>query len=51
VVILIPILQTTDRHFYLTSEKIRYHGAKNDRKVFEWSSPAKYKSNCTEYDD
>jgi len=40
----------TDRHFYLTSEKIRYQGEENDRKVFELSSPAKYKSNCTEDD-
>jgi len=30
----------TDRHFYLTSEKIRYQGEKNDRKVLESSSPA-----------
>jgi len=40
----------TDRHFYLTSEKIRCRGEENDRKVFESSSPAKYKSNCTEDD-
>jgi len=40
----------TDRHFYLTSEKIRYQGEENDRKIFESSSPAKYKSNCTEDD-
>jgi len=32
----------TDRHFYLTSEKIRNQGEENDRKVFESSSPAKY---------
>jgi len=30
-----------DKHFYLTSEKIRYQGEENDRKVFESSSPAK----------
>jgi len=29
----------TDRQFYLTSEKIRYQGEENDRKVFESSSP------------
>jgi len=29
----------TDRHFYLTSEIIRYQGGENDRKVFEPSSP------------
>ena len=40
----------TDRHFYLTSEKIRCQGEENDRKVFESSSPAKYKSSCTEDD-
>ena len=40
--------QQTDRHFYLTSEKIGYQGEENDRKIFETSSPAKYKSNCTE---
>ena len=48
----------TDRQFYLTSEKIRYQGEKNDRKVFESSSPSKHsrtaqkkhKSNCPEDD-
>jgi len=40
----------TNRHFYLTSEKIRCQGEENDRKVFGSSSPAKYKSNCTEDD-
>jgi len=40
-----------DRHtFYLTTEKIRYQGEENDCKVFEASSPAKYKSNCTKDD-
>ena len=45
----------TDRQFYLTSEKIRYQGEENDRKVFESSSPSKHsrtaqkkhKSNCS----
>jgi len=32
----------TDRRFYLTSEKIRHQGEKNDRKVFESSSEGKY---------
>jgi len=45
-----PSRHQTDRHFCLTSEKIRYQGEENDRKVFESSSPAKYKSNCTEDD-
>ena len=31
-----------DKHFYLTSEKIRYQGEENDRKVFESSSPEGY---------
>jgi len=34
--------------FFIISEKIRYQGEENDRKVFESSSPAKYKSNSTE---
>jgi len=39
----------TDRqtNIFITSEKIRYQGEENDRKVFELSSPTKYKSNCT----
>ena len=41
-------LNQMDRHFCSTPEKIRYQGEENDRKVFEASSPAKYKSNCTE---
>jgi len=41
------LLAATDRHFYLTSEKIRYQ-EENDCKVFESSCSAKYKSNCTE---
>ena len=48
----------TDRQFYLTSEKIRYQGEENDRKVFESSFPSKHsrtaqkkhKSNCSEDD-
>ena len=32
----------TDRQVYLTSEKIRYQGEENDRKVFESSSPSKH---------
>jgi len=32
----------------MLSEKIRYRGEENDRKVFESSSPAKYKSKCTQ---
>ena len=28
-------IETADRHFYLTYEKIRYQEEENDRKVFE----------------
>ena len=47
-----PSVQT-DRQtdiLYSTSGKVRYQGKENDRKVFESSSPTKYKSNCTEDD-
>ena len=41
-------LQKTDKHFYLTSEKIRYQVDETDRNVFESFSSAKYKLNCTD---
>ena len=40
------VFYTLDRQtFYLTSEKIRYQGEENDRKVSSHPPPAKYKSN------